>query len=85
MRWRSLRNIEEPGKDNMSKTRSLKPNEENEILAWCHANPKANLDGKIAEWRVKYNCSEFSIMKLFVRERLIKINETKNQPKKGQQ
>lgn len=57
------------------KTRQLKPKEETEILAWCHANPRHDLDAKMIEWRQKYNCSEFSIMKLFVREQLIKINQ----------
>jgi len=62
-------------KTEIRKTRPLKPNEENEILAWCHANPKANIDGKMIEWKRKYNCSEFSIMQLFVKEQLIKIKQ----------
>lgn len=60
----------------MKTTRQLKPKEEQDILAWCHANPKAKIDSKIIEWKLKYNCSEFTIMKLFVKEHLIKTGIT---------
>lgn len=55
----------------------LTKEQELEILRWVHKNPEADLDNQIKEWKIKFNCSEFSIIQTFVKEQLgqISVNE----------
>lgn len=56
-----------------SPTVPLTLEQEKEILKWCHENPDTDMEPMVQKWRKKFNCSDFSIAQVFVKEALGQI------------
>lgn len=55
--------------------RLLTPEEELAIATWCRANPKRPINVQIRKWMKKYNCTQFSILQVFVKDAIGKMPE----------